>query len=189
MSEMKCFQIELTKGYGNNEFREDLKKLYFRLDKAARALRGHARSTTRKVVSLPLHRLADRPVESFLEDINNILNSARCPTSLPTTSGRRSSTACARSQGARHPRDQGRLKQLRLARAREPAHRARMSPVGDAFRVRCRMFPSLINCCTIDWYDRWPVEALQSVSQQFFEPLEFGDDRRAGDAMLDGRYV
>lgn len=26
-----------------------------------------------------------------------------------------------------------------------------MSPVGDAFRQRLRMFNSLINCCTIDW--------------------------------------
>lgn len=27
-----------------------------------------------------------------------------------------------------------------------------VSPVGDAFRNRLRMFPSLINCCTIDWF-------------------------------------
>lgn len=27
-----------------------------------------------------------------------------------------------------------------------------MSPVGDALRIRCRQFPSLINCSTIDWY-------------------------------------
>lgn len=27
-----------------------------------------------------------------------------------------------------------------------------MSPIGDAFRSRLRMFPSLINCCTIDWF-------------------------------------
>jgi len=27
-----------------------------------------------------------------------------------------------------------------------------MSPIGDAFRNRMRMFPSLINCCTIDWF-------------------------------------
>ena len=27
-----------------------------------------------------------------------------------------------------------------------------MSPIGDAFRNRLRMFPSLINCCTIDWF-------------------------------------
>ena len=25
------------------------------------------------------------------------------------------------------------------------------SPIGDAFRERLRQFPSLINCCTIDW--------------------------------------
>ena len=31
-----------------------------------------------------------------------------------------------------------------------------MSPVGDAFRSRCRMFPSLVNCCTIDWFIEWP---------------------------------
>ena len=26
------------------------------------------------------------------------------------------------------------------------------SPIGDAFRNRLRKFPSLINCCTIDWF-------------------------------------
>ena len=39
-----------------------------------------------------------------------------------------------------------------------------MSPIGEAFRVRCRMFPSLINCCTIDWFDEWPKDALLSVA-------------------------
>lgn len=26
------------------------------------------------------------------------------------------------------------------------------SPIGSAFRLRARMYPSLINCCTIDWF-------------------------------------
>lgn len=26
------------------------------------------------------------------------------------------------------------------------------SPIGDSFRDRLRQFPSLINCCTIDWW-------------------------------------
>ena len=30
------------------------------------------------------------------------------------------------------------------------------SPIGDAFRTRVRMFPSLVNCCTIDWFNEWP---------------------------------
>lgn len=39
-----------------------------------------------------------------------------------------------------------------------------MSPVGDSFRRRCRMFPSLVNCTTIDWFTNWPTEALHSVA-------------------------
>lgn len=33
------------------------------------------------------------------------------------------------------------------------------------FRRRCRMFPSLVNCCTIDWFEKWPQEALLSVAK------------------------
>ena len=40
-----------------------------------------------------------------------------------------------------------------IDRVRENLHVAlAMSPIGDAFRNRLRMFPSLINCCTIDWF-------------------------------------
>jgi dynein heavy chain len=39
-----------------------------------------------------------------------------------------------------------------------------MSPIGDAFRNRLRMFPSLVNCCTIDWFSTWPEDALRSVA-------------------------
>lgn len=27
------------------------------------------------------------------------------------------------------------------------------------------MFPSLVNCCTIDWFTKWPEEALFSVAE------------------------
>uniref|UniRef100_A0A7S1X1Q2 Dynein heavy chain ATP-binding dynein motor region domain-containing protein n=1 Tax=Tetraselmis chuii TaxID=63592 RepID=A0A7S1X1Q2_9CHLO len=51
-----------------------------------------------------------------------------------------------------------------------------MSPVGDAFRSRCRQFPSLINCCTIDWFTEWPEAALLSVSEKFLAPVDLGSD-------------
>ena len=41
-----------------------------------------------------------------------------------------------------------------------------MSPIGAGFRNRCRMFPSLVNCCTIDWFNAWPEDALYSVAQR-----------------------
>ncbi|CAF4752613.1 unnamed protein product [Pieris macdunnoughi] len=33
------------------------------------------------------------------------------------------------------------------------------------------MFPSLVNCCTIDWFTKWPPEALLSVAEQCLQPL------------------
>ena len=40
-----------------------------------------------------------------------------------------------------------------IERVRKNLHIAlTMSPIGDAFRNRLRMFPSIINCCTIDWF-------------------------------------
>lgn len=40
---------------------------------------------------------------------------------------------------------------------------------------RCRQFPSLINCSTIDWFNAWPAEALASVSRRFLEGMDLGD--------------
>jgi dynein heavy chain len=34
------------------------------------------------------------------------------------------------------------------------------------------MFPSLVNCCAIDWFLPWPKEALQSVAEYFVKDVE-----------------
>eukprot|EP00746_Dinoflagellata_sp_MGD_P126903 gnl/MRDRNA2_/MRDRNA2_61620_c0_seq1.p1 gnl/MRDRNA2_/MRDRNA2_61620_c0~~gnl/MRDRNA2_/MRDRNA2_61620_c0_seq1.p1 ORF type:complete len:1770 (+),score=338.45 gnl/MRDRNA2_/MRDRNA2_61620_c0_seq1:296-5311(+) len=39
-----------------------------------------------------------------------------------------------------------------------------MSPAGDRLRIRCRQFPSLINCCTLDYFTAWPEDALLAVA-------------------------
>ena len=47
------------------------------------------------------------------------------------------------------------------------------------------MFPSLVNCCTIDWFSNWPGEALESVGRGAVgvnangESLELGKDEDA----------
>jgi len=40
-----------------------------------------------------------------------------------------------------------------------------MSPLGESFTTRLRMFPSLVNCCTINWFTEWPEEALIGVGK------------------------
>lgn len=46
------------------------------------------------------------------------------------------------------------------------------TPAGTSFRHRCRLYPPLINCCTIDWFDKWPLDALHSVAVSFLEGSE-----------------
>ncbi|KAL4720993.1 hypothetical protein ACJJTC_019261 [Scirpophaga incertulas] len=53
-----------------------------------------------------------------------------------------------------------------------------MSPIGDSFRNRLRMFPSLVNCCTIDWFSAWPPEALERVASMFISRMEGIDDEQ-----------
>lgn len=53
-----------------------------------------------------------------------------------------------------------------------------MSPIGDAFRNRLRMFPSLINCCTIDWFHAWPNDALEMVAHKFLEDVDMDNNIR-----------
>lgn len=40
------------------------------------------------------------------------------------------------------------------------------------------MFPSLINCCTIDWFQTWPTDALEMVANKFLEDMKLEDEIR-----------
>lgn len=40
------------------------------------------------------------------------------------------------------------------------------------------MFPSLVNCVTIDWFFEWPQDALVSVAKKFLQKIEMEDKLR-----------
>ena len=50
-----------------------------------------------------------------------------------------------------------------------------LSPIGEAFRERCRMFPGLVNCTTIDWFTPWPSDALFEVASKLLENDDVGN--------------
>ena len=53
-----------------------------------------------------------------------------------------------------------------------------MSSEGDAFRNQCRMFPALVNCCTIDWFNMWPRDALLNVSKVIINKAELAGQNK-----------
>ncbi|CAK4093461.1 unnamed protein product [Aphanomyces euteiches] len=156
VQEAACHQIEITRGYGMAEFHEDLKTLMLKA--------GVGGQPT--VFLFTDSQIVD---ESFLEDINNILNSGEVPNLFPQDEMDRivgDMRPIVKNMGLPETRDE--CISTFVYRVRNFLHIVLcMSPVGSALRVRCRAFPSLINCCTIDWYMNWPKEALQSVAQRF----------------------
>ena len=50
------------------------------------------------------------------------------------------------------------------------------SPVGENLRMRMRKFPSLINCCILDWFMPWPLKALESCCKKTFNNLKYEED-------------
>ena len=104
--------------------------------------------------------------ESFLEDINNLLNTGEVP-NLWGTEDFEEILIDIRSFSKEKNVFGSREAQLAffIQLIRENLHIVlTFSPIGDKLRNRCRMFPSIINCCSIDWYNNWTDEALNSVA-------------------------
>ena len=165
VAELKCFSIEITKNYRLTEFREDLKELFRQAG----------------VADKPTVFLFDETqivVETFLEDINNVLTSGEVPNlfAKDEIGGLCEDVrADAKKAGAGEMQDE--LYAFFLGRVIKNLHIVLcMSPIGDGFRERCRMFPGLVNCCTIDWFTEWPSDALQEVAKKQMESEKEMDD-------------
>ncbi|XP_053319883.1 dynein axonemal heavy chain 2 [Spea bombifrons] len=160
----KVFQLEVTRGYRKQEFREDLKKLY-----RLAGVEGRP-----SVFLLTDTQITD---ESFLEDVNNVLSSGEVPNLYKADEFEEIKTLLqekARSENV--PETPESLYNFLIERVRNNLHIVLcMSPVGDPFRNRIRQYPALVNCTTINWFSEWPQEALLEVAEKYLEGAELGD--------------
>lgn len=109
--------------------------------------------------------------ESFLEDVNNILNTGEITNLYAKEDFERMNDSLTKVLNKKKiPVNKDNIYDEYIGQLRNNFHIILcMSPVGDLLRTRCRKFPSLVNCCTLDWFFRWPEEALLGVAAQFMK--------------------
>ncbi|XP_031754732.1 dynein heavy chain 3, axonemal [Xenopus tropicalis] len=169
MSDFEFYQVSIQKTYTVSEWRDDLKKVF----KAA----GQNGKPT--VFLFADHQIKD---ESFLEDINMILSTGDVPSlfnneeKLEVLEKMCQLLPASESQIENTPSDlYGKFKN----RIRRNLHIVlAFSPTGHAFRDHLQHFPSLVNCCTIDWFQAWPEDALEKVANHFLDDVEMSQEIR-----------
>ena len=118
--------------------------------------------------------------EQMLEDINNVLNSGDVP-QLYKTEDFEGIYNVGKQECQKKGLILNKMNMFSqyLGRVKQNIHCViAMSPLGDIFRQRLLKFPSLVNCCTLDWFSEWPEEALISVATGSVKDgeIELGDD-------------
>ncbi|XP_058475903.1 dynein axonemal heavy chain 3-like [Solea solea] len=163
------FQIELTKTYSMSDWRDDLKRMMLK-------------SGIEGSDSVFLFNDSQIKDEAMLEDVNMLLNTGDVPNIFPSDERAEileKVQGIARMEGKKIDSSPLSMYNFFIDRVKSNLHIVlAMSPIGDAFRNRLRMFPSLINCCTIDWFHAWPTDALEMVAYNFLEDVEMESEIR-----------
>ncbi|XP_052892579.1 dynein axonemal heavy chain 8 [Anopheles moucheti] len=154
----KFYQITLTRAYNVNNLMEDLKYLY-----RVSGVDGQGITF--------IFTDNDIKDEGFLEYINNVLSSGEIANLFPKDEIDQITNELIPVMKKVDPKripTQDNLYDFFISRARANLHIVLcFSPVGEKFRNRSLKFPGLISGCTIDWFQRWPEDALIAVSTHF----------------------
>ncbi|XP_069464806.1 dynein axonemal heavy chain 14 [Ambystoma mexicanum] len=167
ISGCSLYRLSITRSYSHMDFREDLKKAFKQT-----GLLGQ--STVFLITD------SDIVKDSFLEDLNSILNSGELPDLFDNEE--LDSVVMelkAAAMQANCSDDRQAIIAFFWQRVYSKLHIVlATSPAGLTFRQHCRNHPAIVNCCTIDWYDRWSEEALLNVAHSYFSQEHFvGDDQ------------
>jgi dynein heavy chain len=163
-AEFTIFMIEITKQYRQLEFHEDMKALMLQAGVEGKNVMFLFNDTQAKE-------------ESFVEDINNILNSGEIPNLFAKDELPEIFDGLAKAAKAEHIEEtKEAMWSFFVDRVRSHLHVVlAMSPIGESLRTRMRMFPGLVSSTTIDWFHLWPAVALQEVAIKFLDTAGLKD--------------
>jgi dynein heavy chain, axonemal len=167
--EFEVFEVEITKNFGISDWRDRLKALFYK-------------AGIDNIHTVFLFSDTQIANEGFLEDINNILNNGEVPGMFEDKEDSqkiRDNLADEANQNKKGGSEEAVYKYF-IEKVRNKLHLLLcLSPIGESFRTRLRMFPSLVNCTTIDWFLQWPEEALRSVATEYLS-IDVDSDTKQG---------
>jgi dynein heavy chain len=177
---MTVFQLEIIKGFKLKNFRESLKVLY-----EWAGFRGKEKLKTTFI-------FADNDVvqESFLEDIQNMLNSGLVPNLFAADELNKLRDEFRRyfkrdPQNKTLPETPDNMDAWFFNNIKDNLHLSiTFSPLSKNFKEYCRNYPALINNTTIDWFMKWPEDALQEVANKFLNDMDIEKELVPGLANL-----
>ena len=156
----------MSKGYNTDAFLKDLGKIL----KKSGGVTENGQSDKKQAFLFSDTQILQ---ESFLEDINNILNNGEVPNLFKDDEmAVIFNTLKDKAKENKYPETKDGVYQYFVSTVRDSLHIILcFSPVGNSFRNRCIQFPSIINCCTIDWFNIWPDDALNSVAERYLNTI------------------
>lgn len=163
MCKQTVYQPDVNHGYNFVHWREDVK----------RVLRASGGTGQNAIFLLSDNEVVD---ESFLTDVSSLLSFGEVP-NIWRIDEKQEVLEMVRlaAQGGNRNIDVSPAEVFAffVNRCRNKLHIILcFSPIGGVLRNRFRLFPSLLHCCSVDWFDDWPMEALQLVANNFLSDVE-----------------
>jgi dynein heavy chain len=158
----EVFQIAVTRLYSSADLLEDIKALYMKC-----GVKGQGMT-----FMLTDSQIVD---EKWLVYINDLLSSGDIPGLFAEDEKESIYSSLRQEFKLNNIEDSNRsaMHEYFINKVSKNLHLVLcFSPVGEAFRVRCRKFPALINCTSLDWFFSWPYDALTSVAHRFIGESE-----------------
>ena len=161
IAECELFELSISRYYGIEEWREELKKL----------LRTAGLQTKPVVFLFKETHLLN---QVFMEDIENLIHNSNVPDlfSSEEIDAINQSLQSVSNTSLKSPQDATQLRTGEfmytkfISQVRQNLHIVVcLDPSTNNFKSTLRMFPSLVTCTTVNWFEPWSAESLQAIAR------------------------